>query len=91
MIVNHYQAPKVLKLALGYVEVWRKNTIGQGKKVEVIVTDSETVPETVEMMREHFPYFTFLRSPFSLFNISFNSTINCPTSLNCLYTEANLT
>ena len=73
MIVNHYRAPKVLKLALGYVEVWQKNTIGQGKKVEVIVTDSETIPETVEMMREHFPRFIFLKERK---NIGFGHSVN---------------
>lgn len=70
VIINHYQEPAVLKLSLTHAKKALKRV---SETSEVIVTDSETIPETSEMMREHFPEITFLQEPK---NIGFGRSVN---------------
>lgn len=73
IVVNHYKSPKVLKMALGYVRNWKRDFEKAGGTAEVIVTDSETVSETVEIMNQIFPEFIFLKEPK---NIGFGKSVN---------------
>lgn len=73
IVINHYKSPKVLKMALGYVDVWKKDFEKAGGTAEVIVTDSETVPETAEIMNQLFSGFIFLKEPK---NIGFGKSVN---------------
>lgn len=70
VIINHYKEPAVLKMSLGYA----KKALEQiSETSEIIVTDSETIPETKEMMQEHFSDVIFLEEPK---NIGFGKSVN---------------
>lgn len=70
VIVNHYQEPAMLKMSLGYI---KKAVAELGESYEIIVTDSETVPETREMMQSDFPEIRFLSEQE---NIGFGKSVN---------------
>ena len=67
IIVNHYKSPEVLKLCLNYL----KKNAPQGS--EIIVTDSETLEKTQDMMRYDFPEIIFLQEKG---NIGFAKSVN---------------
>jgi len=73
IVVTHHKTPKVLKMALGYVKAWKEDFENNGGEAEIIVTDSETTSETVEMMDDMFPDITYLQEPK---NIGFGKIIN---------------
>lgn len=73
IIINHYKSPRVLKLALGYVKVWKEDFEKNGGTAEIIITDSATISETKEMMGDLFPNFVFLQEPK---NIGFGKCVN---------------
>ncbi|MDP4010553.1 MAG: glycosyltransferase family 2 protein [Candidatus Spechtbacteria bacterium] len=73
VVITHYKSPQVLKLALGYIKTWKENFEKDGGEAEIIVTDSETIKETREMMDELFPDFTHLQEPK---NVGFGKIIN---------------
>jgi len=67
IIINHYKSPEVLKLCLNYL----KKNAPEG--VEIIVTDSETVEKTQDMMRYDFPEIIFLQEKK---NVGFAKSVN---------------
>ncbi|MDX1607719.1 MAG: glycosyltransferase family 2 protein [Candidatus Spechtbacterales bacterium] len=73
VVVNHYKSPQVLRMALGYVRKWKEDFEAKGGTAEVIVTDSETIPETKELMDMEFSDFIFLKEPK---NIGFGRSVN---------------
>ena len=61
LIINHYREPEMLKMSLGYAEkalAYLKES--SGAETEIIVTDSETLEKTAQMMRTLFPEVLFL-------------------------------
>lgn len=67
IIINHYKSPEVLKLCLNYL---KKNApVG----AEIIVTDSETVEKTQDMMHYDFPEIIFLQEKE---NVGFAKSVN---------------
>lgn len=88
IIINHYQSPEMLKMALGYVGTWQRafeknldDAAGSdmaseersGIKTEIIVTDSGTSAKTRAVMEEYAPYVTFLQEKK---NIGFGKSVN---------------
>ncbi|MEX2144870.1 MAG: glycosyltransferase family 2 protein [Candidatus Spechtbacterales bacterium] len=73
VVITHYKSPQVLKLALGYIKKWKKDYEKNGGEAEIIVTDSETIKPTVEMMEDLFSDVTFLQEPK---NIGFGKIVN---------------
>lgn len=67
IIINHYKSPEVLKLCLNYL----KKNAPQGS--EIIVTDSETIEKTQDMMRYDFPEIIFLQEKK---NVGFAKSVN---------------
>lgn len=67
IIVNHYKSPEVLKLCLNYL----KKNAPEGS--EIIVTDSETIEKTQDMMHYDFPEITYLAEKE---NIGFAKSVN---------------
>lgn len=67
VIVNHYKSPEVLRLCLDYLS---KNA---PKEADFIVTDSETIEKTENMMRYDFPDIKFLPDKN---NIGFAKSVN---------------
>jgi len=67
IIINHYKSPEVLRLCLGYI---KKNAPLDS---EVIVSDSETVEKTQDMMHYDFPEIKFLPE---IKNIGFAKSVN---------------
>ena len=70
VIVNHYQEPIMLKMSLGYL---KKALAGLGESYEIIVTDSETIAETREMMQSEYPHIQFLQEEQ---NVGFGKSVN---------------
>lgn len=70
VIVNHYQEPAMLKMSLGYI---KRALMNLEESYEIIVTDSETMPETREMMQSDFPEIRFLQERK---NIGFGKSVN---------------
>lgn len=73
IVVNHYKEPQMLKLALKYIYDWKDKYEKNGKIAEIIVTDSETMSETKEMMLDLYPHTTFLTEEK---NIGFGKSVN---------------
>jgi len=71
IIVTHYKTPAVLKLCLGAIEKSCKN-IGQ-EGYEIILSDSESIPETEAMVKEEFPKVIFI--PF-IKNVGYAKLVN---------------
>jgi len=67
IIINHYQSPEALKLCLQYL----KKNAPQGS--EIIVTDSETIEKTSDMMRYDFPEIIYLTE---YKNVGFAKSVN---------------
>lgn len=67
IIINHYKSPEVLKLCLDYL----KKNAPQG--AEIIVTDSETIEKTQDMMRYEYPTIIFLQEKE---NVGFAKSVN---------------
>ncbi|MBI1888679.1 MAG: glycosyltransferase family 2 protein [Candidatus Spechtbacteria bacterium] len=67
IIINHHKSPEVLKLCLHYL---KKNA---PEDAEIIVTDSETIEKTENLMRCEFPQVKFLASKE---NIGFAKSVN---------------
>lgn len=67
IIINHYKSPEVLKLCLNYL---KKNA---PENAEIIVTDSETIEKTQDMMHYDFPEITYLAEKK---NIGFAKSVN---------------
>jgi hypothetical protein len=67
IIINHYKSPEVLKLCLNYL---KKNA---SSGAEIIVTDSETIEKTQDMMRYDFPGIIYLAEKE---NIGFAKSVN---------------
>ena len=67
IIINHYKSPEVLKLCLNYL---KKNA---PENVEIIVTDSETIEETQDMMHYDFSEVRYLSEKE---NIGFAKSVN---------------
>ena len=73
IVINHYKSPQVLKMALSYVRKWKEEYEKNGGRAEVIVSDSETIAETKEVMDQLYPDFIFLKEPR---NIGFGKSVN---------------
>lgn len=67
IIINHYKSPEVLKLCLNYL----KKNAPEG--AEIIVTDSETIEKTQDMMRYEYPEIIFLQEKE---NVGFAKSVN---------------
>ena len=67
IIINHYKSPEVLRLCLNYL----KKNAPDGS--EIIVTDSETIEKTQDMMHYDFPEIIFLREEK---NVGFAKSVN---------------
>ena len=67
IIINHYKSPEVLRLCLNYL---KKNApVGS----EIIVTDSETIEKTQDMMHYDFPEIIFLEEKKKIIDFIFIS------------------
>lgn len=74
LIVNHYREPEMLKMSLGYAKKALAHLKeSSGAETEIIVTDSETLSETAQMMRSLFPEVLFLAEEK---NIGFGRSVN---------------
>ncbi len=74
IIVSHYKSPEILKLALRYVYRWKHHFEKDGdREAEIIVSDSETIPETREMMADLFPEVKYLTQKE---NVGFSKCVN---------------
>jgi len=73
IIINHYKSPEVLKMCLNYLSDWKKEFEAEGKKAEIIVTDSETIPETRALMNDKFSDIQFIAEPK---NVGFGKSVN---------------
>lgn len=75
IIVTHYLTPSVLKLALNYIEKWKKEFENEQDetRAEIIVSDSESMTETREMMKEFYPDIKFLTEKK---NVGFSKLVN---------------
>ena len=67
IIINHYKSPEVLRLCLNYI----KNNAPPDS--EIIVSDSETIEKTQDMMHYDFPEIKFLPE---IKNIGFAKSVN---------------
>lgn len=70
IIVTHYQTPAVLKICLLAVKKSCQNIRGG---YEIILSDSESIPETKEMIKEEFPEVVFI--PFEK-NVGYAKLVN---------------
>lgn len=75
IIVSHYKSPDVLELSLNYLKKWQKEYEKEKGKntTEIIVSDSETIQETSEMMSYQFEDVHFIKSKK---NIGFGKSVN---------------
>ena len=70
IIITHYQTPAVLKICLKAVKKSCKNIEGG---YEIILSDSESIPETKEMIKEEFSEVVFI--PFEK-NVGYAKLVN---------------
>ncbi|MCK4891793.1 MAG: glycosyltransferase, partial [Candidatus Pacebacteria bacterium] len=70
IIVNHYRTPEILKICLKSV---KENLFDASFDWEIIVTDSDTIENTEEMIEKNFPEVIFISSEK---NIGFGKSIN---------------
>ena len=75
IVVNHYKGPSVLELSLGYLLDWKQAYEEKNGEntAEIIVTDSGTIQETVELMEYKFPDIEFIQNKK---NIGFGRSVN---------------
>ena len=73
VVVNHYKSSEMLKLSLGHLKIWQKEFEKDGKKAEIIVTDSQTTFETKLLMQDKFQDIHFIEEKN---NIGFGKSIN---------------
>ncbi len=75
IVVNHYKSTSTLELSLGYLRNWEYyyEKINGKNKTEIIVTDSETTQETLEMMNHQFADIKFIKNEK---NIGFGKSVN---------------
>ena len=74
LIINHYREPEMLKMSLGYaLKALAYLKESAGVETEIIVTDSETLPQTAQMMQTLFPEVIFLAEEK---NIGFGKSVN---------------
>ena len=75
IVVNHYKAPAVLELSLNYLLKWKDEYEKDNgdNTAEIIVTDSETIQETEELMNYEFPDIEFVKNSK---NIGFGRSVN---------------